>query len=166
MSDSNASGLAARIASDWGAAAKTCRDWRRAGASVAFTNGCFDLLHAGHVSYLAQASALADHLVVGLNTDASVRRLKGPSRPVQTELDRALILAALRSVDLVVLFAEDTPAELIELLEPDVLVKGGDYTVETIAGAAQTLARGGSVRTIPLLEGRSTTGILRKQSER
>ena len=129
---------------------------------VVFTNGVFDILHAGHVMYLAAARSMGDVLVVGLNADESVTRLKGPTRPVNTELDRAQVLAALRCVDHVVLFTEDTPLRVITTLLPDVLVKGGDYTRDTIVGADAVEAHGGIVATIPLLEGRSTTNIIAK----
>jgi glycerol-3-phosphate cytidylyltransferase len=129
---------------------------------VVFTNGVFDILHAGHVMYLAAARNMGDVLVVGLNADESVTRLKGPTRPVNTELDRAQVLAALRCVDHVVLFSEDTPLRVITTLLPDVLVKGGDYTRDTIVGADAVEAHGGIVATIPLLEGRSTTNIIAK----
>lgn len=130
---------------------------------LVFTNGCFDILHRGHVTYLAQARALGASLVVGINTDASVRRLgKGDDRPINGEANRAAVLAALASVDLVTWFDADTPAELIELIQPDVLVKGGDWAPEAIVGAAQTLARGGSVHSIPFLFSTSTTATLDK----
>ena len=129
---------------------------------VVFTNGVFDILHAGHVMYLAAARSMGDVLVVGLNADESVTRLKGPTRPVNTELDRAQVLAALRCVDHVGLFTEDTPLRVITTLLPDVLVKGGDYTRDTIVGADAVEAHGGIVATIPLLEGRSTTNIIAK----
>jgi D-beta-D-heptose 7-phosphate kinase/D-beta-D-heptose 1-phosphate adenosyltransferase len=129
---------------------------------VVFTNGVFDILHAGHVMYLEAARAMGDVLVVGMNTDESVRRIKGPARPVNAEQDRAFVLAALRCVDHVVLFDEDTPLNLITLIMPDVLVKGGDYTRETIIGADEVEANGGIVATIPLLDGRSTTNIIAK----
>ncbi|HEX2081368.1 MAG TPA: D-glycero-beta-D-manno-heptose 1-phosphate adenylyltransferase [Longimicrobium sp.] len=130
---------------------------------VVFTNGVFDLLHRGHVEYLYAARALGDALVVGVNTDASVRRLgKGPDRPVNGEEDRAFVLAGLGCVDAVTLFDEDTPRELVAVLLPDVLVKGGDYTVETIAGADVVIAAGGRVEVIPLVPGRSTTNILER----
>lgn len=132
------------------------------GLRIVFTNGVFDILHAGHVTYLEQARALGDVLVLGLNTDASVRRLKGADRPINSEDDRALVLAALRSVDHVILFADDTPISVIEALIPDVLVKGGDYTRDTIAGADVVEAGGGYVCTIPLVEGRSTTAIINR----
>lgn len=134
-------------------------DWRGRAERVVFTNGCFDLLHVGHVTYLAQARALGDRLVVGLNDDASVRRLKGESRPLQPLADRAAILAALRSVDLVVPFPEDTPLELITALRPDVLVKGGDYAPAEIVGAAEVMGWGGRVLTLPFVAGRSTSAI-------
>lgn len=135
---------------------------RSKNVKIVFTNGVFDILHAGHVMYLEAARELGDILVVGLNADDSVRRLKGSSRPVNPEYDRASVLAALRCVDHVVMFHEDTPLRLIEALIPDVLVKGGDYTRETIVGADVVEANGGSVTTIPLLEGRSTTSIINR----
>lgn len=128
---------------------------------LAFTNGCFDILHRGHVTYLAQARALADCLILALNTDASVRRLgKGGDRPVNSLANRAAVAAALHSVDVVTWFDEDTPANLIELVRPDVLVKGGDWPLERIVGAAETLARGGRVHSIPFLHDTSTTQTL------
>lgn len=136
------------------------RDWQKEGKRVVFTNGCFDILHAGHVRYLAAARALGDVLVIGLNSDASIRRIKGPNRPVCCQEDRAEVLAALAAVDAVTLFDDDTPENLIGELLPDVLVKGADWPVDRIAGAAAVLAHGGTVRTVPLLEGRSTTGII------
>ena len=136
--------------------------WRLRSGRVVFTNGVFDLLHPGHVDILSAARALGDALVVGVNTDASVRRLKGPSRPVRGEHDRAHVLAALESVDAVVLFDEDTPLELIRALAPDVLVKGGDYTVDTVVGAPDVIQRGGDVVIIPLTPGHSTTGTVER----
>src|SRR5690606_23152597 len=129
---------------------------------VVFTNGCFDILHRGHVEYLFAARALGDRLVVGLNADASVRRLKGPERPVNGEEDRAMVLAGLAAVDAVTVFEEDTPLALIEALLPDVLVKGGDYRLEEIVGAPQVAAAGGEVVIAPLVPGRSTTSILQR----
>jgi rfaE bifunctional protein nucleotidyltransferase chain/domain len=129
---------------------------------LVFTNGCFDVLHRGHVEYLNAARSLGDLLVVGLNSDASVRRLKGPSRPVNQEEDRAVVLAGLAAVDFVTLFDEDTPQELIERLLPDVLVKGGDYRAEEIVGAPEVIAAGGEVVVAPLIPGRSTTSILQR----
>jgi rfaE bifunctional protein nucleotidyltransferase chain/domain len=131
--------------------------------TVVFTNGVFDLLHRGHVEYLYAARALGDALVVGLNTDASVRRLgKGDDRPLNGEDDRALVLAGLGCVDAVTLFGDDTPRALIAALLPDVLVKGGDYSVDTIVGADEVRAAGGRVQVIPLVPGRSTTRILQR----
>lgn len=134
--------------------------WRGEGLSIGFTNGCFDVLHAGHVSLLTQARAQCDRLVVGVNSDASVRRLKGPTRPVHQEDLRTFVLSALEAVDAVVLFGEDTPLELITTLRPDVLMKGADYTVDTVVGADIVQAYGGTVKLIPLVQGLSTTGIL------
>jgi rfaE bifunctional protein nucleotidyltransferase chain/domain len=134
---------------------------------LVFTNGCFDVLHPGHVLYLAEARALGDALVVGLNSDASVRRLKGPGHPFVGERDRAIVLAALGAVDAVTLFTEDTPAELIEALLPDVLVKGGDYTPESVVGREAVLEAGGSVEIIPFVQGYSTTSLVERiRSER
>ena len=142
---------------------QAARAWREAaGGRVVFTNGVFDLLHPGHVDVLTGARACGDFLVVGLNSDASVRRLKGPERPVRSEAERAYVLAALESVDAVVVFDEDTPLELVCLLEPDVIVKGGDYDEQTIVGAREVRARGGSVVVIPLTPGQSTTSIIEK----
>ena len=138
------------------------QQWRFFGKTVAFTNGCFDLLHAGHIQSLSAAASEADFLVVGLNSDASVKRLKGDSRPLNDEDSRATVLASLLMVDAVVHFGEDTPRDLIAALLPDVLVKGGDYKVEDIAGAAEVIAAGGRVVINPIKEGFSTTGIIEK----
>ncbi len=134
--------------------------WRARGLKVGFTNGCFDLLHPGHVSLLDQSKAACDRLIVGLNTDASVSKLKGPTRPVQKEAGRATVLASLSSVDLVVLFDEDTPLTLIEAFRPDVLVKGADYTVETVVGSDVVLGYGGKVLLADLKAGQSTTALI------
>jgi rfaE bifunctional protein nucleotidyltransferase chain/domain len=143
------------------------RRWRKGRTGlVVFTNGVFDLIHPGHVDVLTAARSYGDALVVGLNTDSSVKRLKGPSRPVRTEAERAYVLAALESVDAVVLFDEDTPIELVKALEPDVIAKGGDYTEDTIVGAAEVKAKGGEVVVIPLTPGQSTTSIIEKLSGR
>jgi D-beta-D-heptose 7-phosphate kinase / D-beta-D-heptose 1-phosphate adenosyltransferase len=136
--------------------------WRDQGLKIAFTNGCFDLLHPGHISLLDQARRTADRLVVGLNADIGISRLKGPGRPVQGEVARATVLAAVKSVDAVVIFADDTPLQLIETLEPDVLVKGADYTLETVVGADLVLARGGRVVLAELLTGHSTTDTVQR----
>jgi D-beta-D-heptose 7-phosphate kinase/D-beta-D-heptose 1-phosphate adenosyltransferase len=129
---------------------------------IVFTNGCFDVLHYGHVRYLLEAKALGDLLVVGLNSDDSVRRLKGESRPINGEKERAFVLSALEFVDYVVVFAEDTPKELIEVVKPNVLVKGGDYQIENIVGADFVMQNGGTVTTIPFVEGYSSTQIIEK----
>ncbi len=142
--------------------AELAEELRRSGHTVVFTNGVFDILHAGHVTYLQQARDLGTMLVVGVNTDASVQRLKGASRPVNTLEDRMIVLDALRSVDLVIPFDTDTPLRLIEQLLPDILVKGGDYTRDAVVGADVVEANGGRVVLIPLLEGRSTTGIINR----
>jgi rfaE bifunctional protein nucleotidyltransferase chain/domain len=134
--------------------------WKFQGRKIVFTNGCFDILHRGHIEYLSRARDLGDVLVIGLNTDASVKRIKGDNRPVQDETSRALTLASLRFVDAIILFDEDTPFNLIDLVKPDVLVKGGDYTEETIVGADIVRASGGEVVTVPLTEGYSTSKIL------
>ena len=132
------------------------------GKTVAFTNGCFDILHPGHLFSLAQSAKEADYLLVGLNSDASVKKLKGPARPIHSESSRATILANLVLVDVVVVFEEDTPLQLIQTLLPDVLVKGGDYTIETIVGAKEVIANGGKVIINPIVEGFSTTNIIEK----
>jgi rfaE bifunctional protein nucleotidyltransferase chain/domain len=134
--------------------------WRVGGKTIAFSNGCFDILHEGHIFSLSQAAKEADYLVVGLNSDSSTKKLKGPGRPVNHEKSRALLLAALVIVDAVVIFEEDTPRELITAIMPDVLVKGGDYTVEQVAGSKEVLANGGRVVINPIVEGFSTTGII------
>ena len=133
--------------------------WRNANERIVFTNGCFDLLHLGHVDYLAKAKDLGERLIIGVNTDSSVKRLKGKHRPLQDENSRLHILAALQSVDAVVLFDEDTPYELIREIEPDILVKGADYKIENIVGYDIVTSRGGSVQTIEFIEGYSTTLI-------
>ena len=144
-----------------GAAARWVKRLQTLGQKVVFTNGCFDLLHLGHVRYLEEARSLGDALIVGVNTDASVQRLnKEPARPINPEGDRAALLAALACVDRVVLFPEDTPLELITALQPDILVKGGDYALEEIVGREVVLARGGAVKVIPLVPGYSTTALL------
>jgi rfaE bifunctional protein nucleotidyltransferase chain/domain len=139
--------------------------WRLIGKSIAFTNGVFDLLHQGHIFSLSQAAREADLLIVGLNADASVKRLKGDSRPIHDQDTRALLLASLLMVDAVVLFEEDTPLELIVSILPDVLVKGGDYTIEQIVGAKEVIANGGRVVINPVIEGISTTNIISKMKE-
>ncbi|MFO7879229.1 MAG: D-glycero-beta-D-manno-heptose 1-phosphate adenylyltransferase [Bacteroidales bacterium] len=127
---------------------------------LVFTNGCFDIIHRGHVSYLAKAADMGSHLIVAINSDASVKRIKGKNRPLQDEKSRALVMAAMEFVDFVVLFGEDTPAALIEKLVPDVLVKGGDYDIEKIVGHNTVIKAGGEVKTIDFLEGYSSSGII------
>ncbi len=139
---------------------------RRIGQRIVFTNGCFDLLHPGHVKLLRQAAALGDFLVVGINSDASVRRLKGPARPLNPASARAEVLSALEAVDAVTIFEEDTPLELISLIGPDVLVKGGDYRPDEVVGRAEVESAGGTLVLVPLVEGHSTTGLVRRVGER
>lgn len=139
--------------------------WKFLDKKIVFTNGCFDLLHLGHIDYLAKAAALGNKLIIGLNTDSSVSRIKGPSRPITDQNSRAALLASLFFVDAVVLFDESTPEELISTIMPDVLVKGADYTVDQIVGADVVLANGGEVKTIPFLVGYSTSSIERKIRE-
>ena len=133
---------------------------KREGRKVVFTNGCFDLLHIGHLELLENARKLGDILIVGLNSDDSVRRLKGPQRPINTQLDRARILAALEVVDYVVIFNEDTPLELIQTIKPDFLIKGGDYSPDTIVGSAFVESYGGKVIVFPLVHGKSTSDLI------
>lgn len=144
---------------DWPAAAQTVQQWQAQGHKVVFTNGCFDILHYGHVHYLAQARDLGSKLIVGLNSAASVSRLKGPNRPILDEATRQLLLASLAQVDLVVVFEQDTPLEIISLLLPDVLVKGGDWKPADIVGSDLVLAKGGQVVSLPYIDGYSTTAI-------
>ena len=143
---------------------QAAREWRRrVPGPVVFTNGVFDLLHPGHIDVLLGARAEGSHLVVGLNSDASVRRLgKGPERPVHREADRALVLAALEMVDAVVVFDQETPLDLVRELEPDVIVKGGDYTPASVVGAAEVTARGGRVVIVPVTPGHSTTSTIER----
>jgi rfaE bifunctional protein nucleotidyltransferase chain/domain len=136
--------------------------WKRQGQRVVFTNGCFDLLHLGHVDYLEKARQLGDKLIVGVNTDASVSRLKGPHRPLQDEMSRARIMASLLFTDAIVLFDEETPYELIKAVMPDILVKGDDYSIQNIVGHDIVLKNGGEVKTIQLVKGYSTSGIVNK----
>ena len=136
--------------------------WKSEGKSVVFTNGCFDVLHYGHVSYLAEASDLGDKMIIGLNSDASVKRLKGETRPINGQMERATLLTALSFVDAVVVFDEDTPENLIKEVRPDYLVKGGDYTFDTIVGAKFVSSYGGNVITIPLVENFSSTSIIKR----
>jgi D-beta-D-heptose 7-phosphate kinase/D-beta-D-heptose 1-phosphate adenosyltransferase len=136
--------------------------WRVTNKTVSFTNGCFDILHEGHIASLSEAASEADYLIVGVNSDSSTKRLKGPERPVNHEHSRALLLASLVIVDAVVIFEEDTPLELIKTILPNVLVKGGDYTIEQIVGAKEVMANGGRVVINPIVAGFSTTGIIQQ----
>ena len=140
-------------------------DWRKQGLRIGFTNGCFDILHPGHVKVLTAARGACDRLVVGLNSDASVKRLKGEGRPVQDERARAEVLAALEAVDLIVIFEEDTPIKLITQIEPNVLVKGGDYTLEQVVGHEIVEAYGGEVVLVDILPGFSTTSLVKRARE-
>lgn len=144
---------------EWDAAAAVVREWKDRGDEVVFTNGCFDLIHFGHLHYLAKAKELGQRLVIGLNSDASVSRLKGEHRPIKDLDSRQMQLAALEFVDLVVVFEQDTPKELIELLVPDILVKGGDYKVEDIVGYDIVIENGGEVKTLNFIDGYSTTAF-------
>lgn len=143
-------------------AAEIIAQWRKSDCKVVFTNGCFDLVHAGHIDYLSKAADMGNYLVVGLNTDASVSRIKGPSRPVSNDISRSMVMAALECVSLVVFFDEETPWELIRTVQPDILVKGADYTVDTIVGADIVLGRGGQVATIEFLPGYSTSALINR----
>ncbi len=142
-----------------------CNAWRTRGRGIVFTNGCFDILHYGHLDLLAKAASFGHMLVVGANTDASVRALKGPERPINHENDRAFQLASLLCVDAVTLFDEPTPLELIELILPDVLVKGGDYSIDRIVGSDVVIGRGGRVEIIPFVSGYSTTSLINRIKE-
>ena len=141
---------------------KKIAQWQLIGKTIAFTNGCFDILHAGHIASLSEAAKQADILIVGLNADSSINGLKGPDRPINKEDARALLLASLLMVDVVILFSEPTPRDLIVAIKPDVLVKGGDYKVEDIAGAKEVIGWGGKVIINPIVEGFSTTSIINK----
>jgi rfaE bifunctional protein nucleotidyltransferase chain/domain len=147
---------------DWDSLKLKVTQWENEGKKIVFTNGCFDILHKGHVDYLAKAADLGDILVLGLNTDESVSKLKGPHRPIQDEQSRMLIMASLGFVDAVVLFNEPTPLKLIELVQPDVLVKGSDYNIEQIVGYDVVMAKGGEVKTIDFIPGYSTSAIEKK----
>ena len=148
------------INNDWDIANNHIKQWKKTGDTVVFTNGCFDIIHRGHIEILSAAKKKGNRLVVGLNGDQSVTRLKGNDRPLQPFKDRAMILDAIESVDMVVSFEEDTPAEIILHFLPDILVKGGDYNTDTIVGADTVIANGGTVEIIPLIPKKSTTALL------
>jgi len=139
-----------------------CNSLRKQNKKIVFTNGCFDILHRGHIEYLSKTKEFGDVLIVGLNSDESVQRLKGMDRPINSQEDRASILDALKPVDYVVIFEEDTPLRLIQVIKPDVLVKGGDYRIDEIVGSEFVISYGGDVRVIPFVEGKSTTKIIQK----
>lgn len=147
---------------DASTASQIVKKWQQEGYIIVFTNGCFDILHIGHVDYLEKARNLGGKLVLGLNTDHSIRRIKGEQRPIVEENARARVMAALSFVDLIVLFDEDTPLRLIQTIKPDILVKGDDYLVENIIGADFVIKNGGAVKTIPLVKGFSTSRIIEK----
>ena len=146
-------------------ALQTIRQWRTENKTIAFTNGVFDILHQGHIFSLSQAAGEADILIVGLNADNSVKKLKGESRPVNSQDSRAVVLAAILFVDLVIIFEEETPIDLIKVILPDVLIKGGDYKVEEVAGSKEVIANGGRVVINPMLPGFSTTGIINSMKQ-
>jgi rfaE bifunctional protein nucleotidyltransferase chain/domain len=150
---------------DLPSAVQQVEEWRKKGEKIVFTNGCFDLVHIGHVDYLEKARNLGSKLVLGLNTDQSISRIKGPQRPIVPQYSRARVMAALGFVDAVIFFEEDTPIRLIEALKPDILVKGDDYTLERIIGADFVINNGGSVQTVPLVKGFSTSNIINKIKE-
>ena len=151
---------------DWATIHRTVENWRKDDHRIVFTNGCFDLLHFGHLHLLANARELGDRLIVGLNSEESIRRLKGPFRPIQDNESRQFLLAGLSCVDAVVVFEEDTPLELIKWIKPDVLVKGGDWSIDQIIGAKEVMSWGGTVQSLPYLEGFSTSSIEEKIKNR
>lgn len=138
------------------------QNWRFKEEKIVFSNGCFDIVHRGHLEYLASAAAMGNKMIIGLNTDSSTQKLKGPSRPINDEYSRALLLASLGFVDMVILFEEDTPYNLINFVQPDVLVKGSDYNAEDIVGYDIVKAKGGEIKTLDFIEGFSSTGIIKK----
>ncbi len=151
---------------EWDDAKHQTRLWKQDGRTIVFTNGCFDILHYGHIHYLAEARSLGDYLIVGLNSKDSVSRLKGSHRPIQDDMTRSMMLASLEYVDMVVYFDSDTPLELINYLLPDILVKGGDYVKESIVGYDTVVGHGGEVRVLSFVDGYSTSSIERKIKER
>jgi D-glycero-beta-D-manno-heptose 1-phosphate adenylyltransferase len=147
---------------NWDTLANSVKGWQSKGEKVVFTNGCFDLLHYGHIHYLAEARDLGDRLIVAMNSGASIKRLKGVHRPINDEMTRLFLMAALEFVDAVVIFEEDTPLNLIQLVMPDILVKGGDWQPHQIIGSDMVLANGGKVRSLPFIDGYSTTNLEKK----
>ena len=154
-----------KVCKDWEDASAKMSSWKSASDKVVFTNGCFDLLHLGHLQYLSEAADLGQKLIIGLNSDLSVQRLKGKNRPIKKQNERARQLASLSFVDAVVIFEEDTPEKLIKFLLPDILVKGGDYSIDQIVGAEAILSAGGSVKNLSFLDGYSSTNLIRKIQE-
>ena len=154
--------ISKKIAGDYRQASDVVKQWQQQGLEVVFTNGCFDLLHKGHILYLEEASQQGDKLIVAINADKSVRKLKGKNRPIKDEDNRSLIMAALSFVDLVVVFHEETPLELIEMVSPDILVKGGDWRPDQIVGSEHVIDHGGVVRSLQFVEGYSTTALENK----
>lgn len=154
--------IAEKIFTSRDALSLQCKSWQAEGKKIVFTNGCFDILHLGHLDYLSKAADLGDKLIIGVNTDASVQRLKGENRPVIDEHTRATKLASFAFVDAVILFDEETPLELIKTTSPNILVKGGDYTIDTVVGAKEVIASGGEVRLLDFLAGHSTSKIIEK----
>jgi len=151
-----------KIIQDWESVKQTLSLWNFNGEKIVFTNGCFDIVHQGHIDYLSKARDLGTKLVLGLNTDASVKRLKGEERPINNEYSRALLLASFEFVDKVILFGEDTPYELIKAIQPDILVKGNDYKIEDIVGYDILKAKGGEIKTLDFIDGFSSTSIIEK----
>lgn len=162
MKSEHWSRIGMKLFTNWKDALKKVEQWKSQDKKVVFTNGCFDLLHPGHLHYLSEARDCGDVLIIGLNSDDSVRRLKGENRPVNSEKERALMLAGMNMVDAVVSFDEDTPLELIKYLRPDVLVKGGDYEIDQIVGANEVKAEGGEVRKLSYLQGFSSSALIDK----
>jgi rfaE bifunctional protein nucleotidyltransferase chain/domain len=157
--------IEAKIHSNLDSLLPMVKQWKKEGNSIVFTNGCFDLIHLGHIDYLAKAADLGNKLILGLNSDSSVKELKGEARPIFDETSRSTKLASLAFIDAVVLFSEDTPISLISEIKPDYLVKGGDYSVETVVGSDLVLQNGGQVKLIPFLEGHSSTRVIKKIKE-
>lgn len=154
--------LVNKICGDIDAAKKLVSGWQAEGNKVVFTNGVFDLLHIGHITYLAKAAEAGDKLILGLNSDSSVKRIKGESRPINDQNSRAALLAAMFFIDAIIIFGEDTPLDLISTLLPDILIKGADYSVENIVGAKEVIANGGEVKTITFVDGYSSTSIINR----
>jgi len=154
--------LQSNIFDNWDDARSIINDWKRNGETIVFTNGCFDLLHAGHIHYLREASSLGQKLIIGLNSDRSVKELKGNSRPINKQYDRAFILIALEMIDLVLIFDQDNPLKLIKFIMPDILVKGGDWQIDDIIGAKEVVENKGTVKSLKYIDGYSTSALIDK----